>query len=149
MVVRNNYDIEWTDEDGVTGNGVFNGDIGFITKINRQEEIFSISFDDGRKADFDFSCFDDLEHAYAITVHKSQGSEYNAVIIPLYACPHGLVSRNMLYTAVTRAGKLAVLVGKPEILCEMVENNRRFTRNTGLAEMLEIFKAKREANRDE
>lgn len=140
MVVKNNYDIEWTDEDGTTGNGVFNGDIGFITKIDRAEESFSVSFDDGRNAVFDYSGFDDLEHAYAITVHKSQGSEYNAVIIPLYGCPAGLLSRNMLYTALTRAGKLAVLVGKVEILCEMVANNRRSIRFTGLAGMLELLK---------
>lgn len=140
MVVKNNYDIEWTDEDGTTGNGVFNGDIGFITKIDRAEESFSVSFDDGRNAIFDYSGFDDLEHAYAITVHKSQGSEYNAVIIPLYGCPAGLLSRNMLYTALTRAGKLAVLVGKVEILCEMVANNRRSIRFTGLARMLELLK---------
>ncbi len=140
MVVKNNYDIEWTDEDGTTGNGVFNGDIGFITKIDRAEESFSVSFDDGRNAVFDYSGFDDLEHAYAITVHKSQGSEYNAVIIPLYGCPAGLLSRNMLYTALTRAGKLAVLVGKVEILCEMVANNRRSIRFTGLARMLELLK---------
>lgn len=140
MVVKNNYDIEWTDEDGTTGNGVFNGDIGFITKIDRAEENFSVSFDDGRNAVFDYSGFDDLEHAYAITVHKSQGSEYNAVIIPLYGCPAGLLSRNMLYTALTRAGKLAVLVGKVEILCEMVANNRRSVRFTGLARMLELLK---------
>ncbi len=140
MVVKNNYDIEWTDEDGTTGNGVFNGDIGFITKIDRAEESFSVSFDDGRNAVFDYSGFDDLEHAYAITVHKSQGSEYNAVIIPLYGCPAGLLSRNMLYTALTRAGKLAVLVGKVEILCEMVSNNRRSVRFTGLARMLELLK---------
>lgn len=140
MVVKNNYDIEWTDEDGTTGNGVFNGDIGFITKIDRAEESFSVSFDDGRNAVFDYSGFDDLEHAYAITVHKSQGSEYNAVIIPLYGCPAGLLSRNMLYTALTRAGKLAVLVGKVEILCEMVANNRRSVRFTGLARMLELLK---------
>ena len=140
MVVKNNYDIEWTDEDGTTGNGVFNGDIGFITKIDRAEESFSVSFDDGRNAVFDYSGFDDLEHAYAITVHKSQGSEYKTVIIPLYGCPAGLLSRNMLYTALTRAGKLAVLVGKVEILCEMVANNRRSIRFTGLARMLELLK---------
>ncbi len=144
MIVRNNYDVEWTDDEGQTGNGVFNGDIGYITRIDRGEELFSISFDDGRRADFDFSCFDDLEHAYAITVHKSQGSEYNAVIIALYGCPAGLVSRNMLYTAVTRAGKLAVVVGKTEIMYEMVENNRRSIRYTGLCDMLERFKMRKQ-----
>ncbi len=144
MVVHNNYDIEWTDEDGTTGNGVFNGDIGFIVSIDRSQETFTINFDDGRIAEFDFSGFDDLEHAYAITVHKSQGSEYTAVIIPLYGCPHGLVSRNMLYTALTRAGKLAIITGKADILCDMVRNERRVIRNTGLCEMLEKLKKKRE-----
>lgn len=137
MMVKNNYDIEWTDETGRNGSGVFNGDIGFITEIDRSEESFTIEFDDGRSAVFDYSCFDDIEHAYAITVHKSQGSEYSAVVIPLYGVPAGLLSKNMLYTALTRAGKLAVLVGRIDVMRDMVENNRRAVRYTGLLRFLE------------
>ncbi len=142
MAVRNNYDIEWTDEDGQSGCGIFNGDIGIISEINRQEQCFTLRFDDGRIAILDYSCFDDLEHAYAITVHKSQGSEYKSVIVPLFDCPQGLLSRNMLYTALTRAEKIAVLTGKPEIMSLMVSNVRKNTRNTGLERMLQSAKKK-------
>lgn len=140
MMIHNNYDIEWTTQDGKDGSGVFNGDIGFITQIDRADEIFTIDFDDGRCAIFDFSCFEDIDHAYAITVHKSQGSEYGAVIIPLYGVPSGLLSKNMLYTALTRAGKLAVLVGKTDVMHDMVENSQKSVRYTGLGALLEKIK---------
>lgn len=136
MAVKNNYDIEWTDEDGQSGCGIFNGDIGVITDINRADQFFTVRFDDGRTATLDYSCFEYMEHAYAITVHKSQGSEYKAVIIPLFDCPSGLLTRSMLYTALTRAEKLAILAGKPEIMEEMVLNVNTGTRNTGLERML-------------
>jgi len=142
MAVRNNYDIEWTDDDGQTGCGIFNGDIGIITEINREDQSFTLRFDDGRLAILDYSCFDDLEHAYAITVHKSQGSEYKSVIIPLCDCPSGLLSRNMLYTALTRAEKIAILAGRPEVVAEMVSNVRKNTRNTGLERMLQSVEKK-------
>ena len=136
MAVRNNYDIEWTDEEGQSGCGIFNGDIGIISEINKEDQSFTVRFDDGRIAILDYSCFDDMEHAYAITVHKSQGSEYKSVIIPLFDCPSGLLTRNMLYTALTRAEKIAILTGKPEIMAEMVSNTRKISRNTGLERML-------------
>ncbi len=145
MIIHNNYDIEWTDEDGIKSNGVFNGDIGFITDINSGQESFEIKFDDGRKATFDFSCFEDVEHAYAITVHKSQGSEYKAVIIPVLDCPPTLLSKNMLYTAVTRAEKLAILCGKQELIEDMVSNSRRNVKYTGLYRMLAGVKKRRDA----
>jgi len=137
MMIKNNYDIEWTDESGRSGSGVFNGDIGFIKEIDRADESFTIEFDDGRCALFDYSCFDSIEHAYAITVHKSQGSEYSSVIIPLYGVPAGLLSRNMLYTALTRAEKLAVLVGRMDVMRDMVENSKRTVRHTGLLRFFE------------
>lgn len=146
MAVHNNYDIEWTDEDGQSGCGIFNGDIGIISEINREEQCFTLRFDDGRVAVLDYACFDDLEHAYAITVHKSQGSEYKSVIVPLYDCPQGLLSRNMLYTALTRAEKIAILAGKPEIMSLMVSNVRKNTRNTGLERMLTSAKKKETNN---
>ncbi len=144
MVVRNNYDIEWQDEDGKRGCGIFNGDIGYIAEINKGDQSFMIRFDDGREALLDFSSFDELEHAYAITVHKSQGSEYKAVIIPLCDCPPGLLSRNMLYTALTRAESLAILAGRGEIVGDMVSNSRKNPRFTGLAKMLTSIKARKE-----
>ena len=123
MMVKNNYDIEWTDDEGRTGSGVFNGDIGFITEIDRAEESFTIEFDDGRQALFDYSCFDDIEHAYAITVHKSQGSEYPVVIIPLYGCAPMLMTRNLLYTAVTRAAKMVQIenILPEKLICRQAE----------------------------
>ena len=148
MAIRNNYDIEWIDEDGQSGCGIFNGDIGIITEINREDQSFTLCFDDGRHAVLDYACFDDIEHAYAITVHKSQGSEYKAVIIPLFDCPSGLLTRNMLYTAITRAEKLAVITGKPEIMTEMISNVRTNMRNTGLERMIKSLYKKNEENQE-
>ncbi len=149
MMIKNNYDIEWMDESGRSGSGVFNGDIGFITEIDRGDESFTIEFDDGRCALFDYSCFDSIEHAYAITVHKSQGSEYSAVIIPLFGVPSGLLSRNMLYTALTRAEKLAVLVGRMDVMRDMVENSRRTVRHTGLLRFFEKMQKRRQTEINE
>lgn len=148
MAVRNNYDIEWQDDDGKRGCGIFNGDIGIITEIDRGEQSFSVKFDDGRQALLDYSSFDDIEHAYAITVHKSQGSEYKSVIIPLLDCPPGLLSRNMLYTAVTRAEKIAILAGRNETVADMVSNTRRNPRYTGLCRMLSSIKSKKYSQKD-
>ena len=142
MAVRNNYDIEWQDADGNRGCGIFNGDIGIITEIDRNEQCFTVSFDDGRRAILDYAGFDDIEHAYAITVHKSQGSEYKAVIIPLLDCPPGLLTRNMLYTAVTRAEQLVITAGRAELVSEMVANARTRPRYTGLARMISSINAK-------
>ena len=101
-----------------------------------ENQLVTYRFDDDKYAECDFSTFDDIEHAYAITVHKSQGSEYKAVIIPLFDCPRGLMTRNLIYTAVTRAKNLAILTGKLNVLCDMIENNSRLTKYTGLANML-------------
>ena len=136
MQIHNNYDIEWRSPDGKDGSGVFNGDIGFIESIDTESQTVVFRYDDDRYAECDLSSFDDIEHAYAITVHKSQGSEYKSVIIPLFDCPRGLMTRNLLYTAVTRAQNLVVLVGKSNVIFEMIENNTRFNKHTGLANML-------------
>ncbi len=135
MQTRNNYDIEW-EKDGITGLGIFNGDIGVITEIDRREERMFVRFDD-RVAIYDFSVLEELEHAYAITVHKSQGSEYPVVIVPLYAAPPPLLTRNLLYTAITRAKEMVILVGREEILSRMVENNHHEMRYTCLAFRME------------
>ncbi len=136
MQTRNNYDIEWSREsDGKDGNGIFNGDIGTVEEINTSESTMTVLFDD-RRVVYEFSMLEDLEHAYAVTVHKSQGSEYPIIIIPMCSAASMLLSRNLLYTAVTRAEKMVILVGRSEIVEEMVANNRQTMRYTGLEEWL-------------
>ncbi len=130
MQTVNNYEIEWSrgDSDGM---GVFNGDIGIIEKIDLEDSMMKIRFDE-RVASYSFDLLDELELAYAITVHKSQGSEYPIVIIPMYSCPPMLQTRNLLYTAVTRAKRMVIMVGRPEIVRKMIENNREVMRYTTL-----------------
>ncbi len=135
MQTRNNYDIPWT-QDGIDGVGVFNGDIGIIKKLNLHDQSAIIKFDD-RIAEYDFSMFEDVEHAYAVTVHKSQGSEYPFVIIPFFDFPPMLMYRSLLYTGVTRAKQMFIGVGKPQKLMQMVANDRKQQRNTTLRELLE------------
>lgn len=134
MQVANNYDIEW-EKNGVCGYGLFNGDIGIIEKIDENEESMTIRFDD-KTANYSFSMLDDLELAYAITVHKSQGSEYPVVIIPMYSCAHMLMARNLLYTAVTRAKSMVILVGRSDIPRKMTENYRQIARFTTLKDKI-------------
>ncbi len=134
MQIKNNYDLVWT-KNGEEGTGIFNGDIGRITQIRFSDEIFVIDFD-GRICEYDFSVAEELEHAYAITVHKSQGSEYPMVIIPALRCPAPLMTRNLLYTAVTRSKSLAVTVGSKLQLSKMIENNRKDVRFSGLIYMI-------------
>ncbi len=135
MQIRNNYDIAWERADGSTGMGVFNGDIGEIEAINHAAECMEIRFDD-RHVVYDFTLLEELEHAYAITVHKSQGSEYPIVIIPLYHAPYMLLTRHLFYTAVTRAQNMVILVGREDVARTMVENHRQSMRYTGLAHRL-------------
>lgn len=136
MHTRNNYDIGWTRDNGETGAGVFNGDIGILEDIDRREETLTVRYDD-RLAYYTRQDALDLELAYAITVHKSQGSEFDAVIVPVFRCIKPLCYRNLLYTAVTRAKSLLILVGSRETLAEMVENDRRTLRYSGLRGFLE------------
>jgi exodeoxyribonuclease V alpha subunit len=132
MQTRNNYDVCWTRlYDGKEGCGIFNGDIGIIEEIIPHENSMVILFDD-RRVVYDHSILDDLEHAYAITVHKSQGSEYPIVVIPMCSAPHVLLTRNLLYTAITRAQNMVILVGRKDIISEMVDNDRQSMRYTGL-----------------
>lgn len=134
MQIKNNYSIEWI-KDGMEGLGIFNGDIGEIDSIDPTAESMLIDFD-GRMTEYNFSDLEELEHAYAITVHKSQGSEYPVVILPLYNCAPMLLTRNLLYTAVTRASKMVILVGRKSVLSTMVSNDRHTTRYTGLKHFL-------------
>ena len=122
MQVRNNYDLEWR-RDGEEGQGVFNGDIGYIKTVDRGARALTVTFDDGRVADYDESLLDDLELAYCMSVHKSQGSEFEAVVLPLVSGPPMLMTRNLLYTAVTRAKRLVVIVGRESCVQAMVDNN--------------------------
>ncbi len=132
MQIANNYEIEWQ-KYGIDGVGIFNGDIGVIESINYVNEYMTIRFDD-RLVEYPFDNLDELELAYAITVHKSQGSEYNVVIIPMYSCPPMLMTRNLLYTAVTRARRMVILVGRSDIPEIMVNNNRQIMRYTTLSD---------------
>ena len=136
MQIKNNYNMEWKlYENGIQtdeGLGVFNGDCGLVEKIDNKNETVTVMFDDGKKVTYDFIQLDELELAYAVTIHKSQGSEYPVVIIPLISGPPMLLSRNLLYTAVTRAKKLAVIVGIPDTIKRMVENNREVNRYSTL-----------------
>ncbi|MBR6728473.1 MAG: AAA family ATPase, partial [Clostridia bacterium] len=134
MQIRNNYDLVW-ERGEESGCGVFNGDIGIIEFINEKEHAVEVLFDD-RHVTYDFTGLDELELAYAVTVHKSQGSEYPVVILPLYNAPPMLLTRNLFYTAVTRAQKMVILVGRESIASEMVRNNRQSMRYTGLCARL-------------
>ena len=132
MQIRNNYDIMWKKCDGsAIGAGVFNGDIGTITAIDPQAETVTVVFDE-REAEYDFSMLNELEPAYAMTVHKSQGSEYRAVILAAWNGSPYLLSRSVLYTAVTRARELLIIAGREEVVTTMVQNSKRNRRYTGL-----------------
>ena len=135
MQVRNNYDREWERDNGMTGAGIFNGDVGVIESIDPTDGNMRIRFED-RTVTYEFSLLEDLEPAYAVTVHKSQGCEYPIVILPLGNVPPMLRSRNLLYTAVTRAQCIVIVVGREDVLADMVRNNRQTMRYTGLSERL-------------
>ncbi len=135
MQTHNNYDIEWERDDGSYGNGVFNGDIGTVLRIDPQNETLEIRFDD-KTVSYEFSMLEELEPAYAVTVHKSQGSEYPIVIVPVGSTPVMLLSRNLFYTAVTRAQSMVILVGRESVIRTMVENHRQSMRYTGLVQWL-------------
>jgi exodeoxyribonuclease V alpha subunit len=134
MQIKNNYDMTW-ERGEESGCGVFNGDIGIIAAISTKEHSVEVVFDD-RHVTYDFTALDELELAYAVTVHKSQGSEYPVVILPLYSAPPMLLTRNLLYTAATRAQKMVILVGREDIAAQMVQNNRQSMRYTGLCARL-------------
>lgn len=138
MQIRNNYKLEWSvysdEKKGMLldqGIGVFNGDMGIITEINDFDERVVVTFDDGRVTEYEYNQLDELEHAFAITIHKSQGSEYPAVIIPILTGPMKLLNRNLLYTAVTRARKMVVIVGNLNKINEMIDNIMEQKRYTG------------------
>ena len=118
---RNDYNVLWECADGSSGLGVFNGDIGILKEINSEEQTMTVDFD-GREARYDFESLSDLEHAWALTVHKSQGSEYRAVILALTDSSRRLLTRTVLYTAVTRARELLIMVGNENVALRMIDN---------------------------
>ena len=132
MQIRNNYDIIWKSANGLgDGNGVFNGDVGVITDIDNSKETITVDYED-KLVTYLFEQLPELEPAYAMTVHKSQGSEYHAVILALTQGAPSLMTRNLLYTAMTRAKDLLVIVGSPDVMAQMVSNDKRIKRYSGL-----------------
>ncbi len=145
MQIKNNYQLEWEvrTKFGLTvdkGTGVFNGDMGVITEINQYKETIEVEFDESRKVKYGFDMTEELELAYAITVHKSQGSEYPAVILPLLPGPKLLYNRNLLYTAVTRAKKCLMIIGSDTVFQEMIQNKNEQERYTSLSERIQEFR---------
>ena len=146
MQIRNNYQLEWEIRSryGIPidkGSGVFNGDMGVIREINEYAELLTVEFDEGKLVEYSFKQLEELELAYAITIHKSQGSEYPAVIIPMYSGPRMLMTRNLLYTAVTRARSCVCLVGRPDAFYTMASNAMEQERCSGLKVRIEeIYK---------
>ncbi len=141
MQIKNNYQLEWEvrSEYGVlidSGTGIFNGDMGIIQQISHYSETVTVSFDEGRLVEYSFKQLEELELAYAVTIHKSQGSEYPAVLIPLLTGPRMLLNRNLLYTAVTRARKCVMLVGSDEVFQYMIQNENEQKRFTSLTERI-------------
>lgn len=145
MQIKNNYNIEWEvrNKYGIPvdkGTGIYNGDIGIIREINLFAELVTVEFDEGRMVEYSFKQMEELELAYAITIHKSQGSEYPAVVIPIFSGPKMLMTRNLIYTAVTRARACVCLVGVPEVFQAMVDNEMEQRRYSGLRERIcEIY----------
>ena len=144
MQIKNNYQMEWKvlSRYGIpveSGTGVFNGDMGIIRSIDAFTEIVTVEYEEKRMAEYTFSQLDELELAYAITIHKAQGSEYPAVVIPLLTGPQPLMSRNLLYTAVTRARHCVVLVGDDQTFARMIENDREQARYSGLLAQLQGY----------
>lgn len=135
MQVRNNYNIIFEKANGTTGEGVFNGDIGILLEVNKVDASAVVQFDE-RQARYEAEDLNDLELAYAVTVHKSQGSEFEAVIMPMYYGAPQLYYRNLLYTGVTRARSILVMVGMPDIVAKMVENNKKTRRYSALRNFL-------------
>ncbi len=141
MQIKNNYQITWeiVSRYGIPidgGTGVFNGDMGKVIEINETAQILTVEYDEQRRVEYPFSQLDELELAYAVTIHKSQGSEYPAVIMPLLSGPQMLLNRNLLYTAVTRARKCVTILGSSQTLQEMIQNERQHKRYTSLKDRI-------------
>ena len=138
MQIKNNYDIGWKNKNNskIVGQGIFNGELGIIKSIDSTDKIIKIEFDDEKEAEYEFSNLEELDLAYAITIHKSQGSEFDVVILVISSSSPKLLTRNLLYTGITRAKKLLIVIGSGKILEFMIQNVHTKTRNTGLKEKL-------------
>ncbi|WP_346940226.1 ATP-dependent RecD-like DNA helicase [uncultured Clostridium sp.] len=133
MQIKNNYTLKWSkNNSSEEGKGVFNGDVGYITEINEDEDKIIVCFEDDKIVEYEESDLDEITLAYAVTIHKSQGSEFPVVIMPMFMGPPLLMNRNLLYTGITRAKKLVVLVGNSKVVEFMKDNNRSFERYSGL-----------------
>ena len=134
MQTKNNYDIYWEKHGLETeyGSGIFNGEMGSIININEQEKNIKVKFDDDKICWYTYQDLDQIEHAYAITVHKSQGSEFDVVILSILNVPPMLLTRNLLYTAITRAKKLLIVISNDKTIEYMINNTDNKQRNTGL-----------------
>ena len=141
MHVRNNYNLRWEKAaaKNIDGLGVFNGDVGIIRKIIEEEQLIEVLFEDDRLVQYDYGILDEIEPAFAITIHKSQGSEFSVVVLPVFNGPQVLMTRNLLYTAVTRAKDLVVLVGDEEAIYKMIGNERETLRYSGLTDKLKNY----------
>jgi len=139
MQVKNNYDIPWMRENGEHGNGLFNGDMGIISEISVKDKIMTIIFDEDKEVEYQFAYLDELDLAYAVTVHKSQGSEFPMVIIPMCNFAPALMCKNLLYTAVTRAKTMVILVGSQQCVERMVKGDNSAQRYTGLSEKIKLI----------
>ena len=137
MQIKNNYDLQWEKPNGEIGFGVFNGDVGYITEVNAAAGSLSVVYDDDRKVLYTAENLSEIELAYAITIHKSQGSEFDCVVMPIFGVPAPLAYRNLLYTAVTRAKKLFVAVGDKQTFFRMCQNDKKTLRYTLLREFLD------------
>ena len=141
MQIKNNYSKSWkTEDESESGEGIYNGDIGYIHYIDKKEKIIYVAFDGSKIAEYRYDEMDEIEHSFCTTIHKSQGSEFPVVIIPVGWAPPMLLSRNLLYTAITRAKNLVVLVGEPRYMYQMIKNNRVNERYSGLSEKLGVVK---------
>lgn len=142
MQIKNNYQMEWVVYNKYEipvdkGSGVFNGDTGIVREINSFAELLTVEFDEGKRVEYSFRQLEELDLAYAITIHKSQGSEYPAVVIPVYTGPRMLMTRNLIYTAVTRARSCVCLVGIPDVFRQMADNAMEQKRYSGLKDRIE------------
>lgn len=136
MQIKNNYDIYWIKNNNEDGTGIFNGELGTITKINEETKQIEVCFDDEKNAWYEFSELDQIEHSYSITIHKSQGSEFDVVIMCLPQAAPMLLTRNLLYTGITRAKELLIILGTSNVVNFMIQNTETKKRNTGLENKL-------------
>ena len=141
MQIKNNYTKKWENEDkSESGEGIYNGDIGYVYHIDKENKIVYVLFDQTKIVSYDYAELDELDHSFCTTIHKSQGSEFPAVVIPIAWAPPMLLNRNLLYTAVTRAKNLVVLVGDVKYLEYMIKNNKTNDRYSNLSNKLNKLK---------